>query len=137
MGSEATTLLLKPDPSRPPIQTLEPVELPRTCLAHQARALPITQARERLAKGWDAAWIDVRSHAEVARGKLDQVEHHHPHDTVSQSAAKLPRDRDWVLVCQSGQRAHQAAESLSPPPGHKLWVLEGGMNAWARTSPST
>ena len=137
LKAETTTLVLKPDLNRPPIQKLEPVVLPRTCGVAGARVLPTDQARARLAKGWDAAWIDVRSDVEFSRGKLEQVEHHHPHDTIAESAERLPHDRDWVLVCQSGQRAHQAAASLSPPPGHELWVLEGGMNAWTHAYPST
>jgi molybdopterin/thiamine biosynthesis adenylyltransferase/rhodanese-related sulfurtransferase len=133
LNAESTTLQLTADTKRPPIQTLIAVELPDACAGHTIHALSPERARERLAQGWNACWIDVRSPVEVSQGQLPHIAHTHAHDTVPRIAHTLPQDRDWVLVCRTGQRASQAAKNVTPPAGHSLWVLEGGMTAWDRS----
>ena len=133
LNAESTTLQLTADANRPPIQTLEAVVLPHTCAGHTVHTLSPQLARERLAQGWNACWIDVRSQAEVSQGQLPHIAHTHAHDTVPDIAHTLPQDCDWVLVCRTGQRAFHAAEIITPPAGHSLWVLEGGMTAWDRS----
>lgn len=55
---------------------------------------------------------------------LDQLDSHL--DTVAEHA----RDREIILVCRGGARAHQAQEKLVAAGLPELPILEGGMLAW-------
>ncbi len=45
---------------------------------------------------------------------------------------ELPRERDLVIVCHSGQRSAAAAAWLGQQ-GFRAHNLEGGVDAWARS----
>jgi len=77
--------------------------------------------------------IDVRTPGEfesvhVPTSKnlpLDELEDH-----VEQVRAAIDEGREVVLVCRSGNRAHQAQDRLAEAGLPRLPILEGGMLAW-------
>lgn len=76
--------------------------------------------------------LDVREDAEVAEGMVPGAVHTPVAVLTADtgSSADLPRDRDLVLVCRAGPRAHLAATALRARGFERLLVLEGGMLAW-------
>ena len=81
----------------------------------------------------DVEIIDVRTPGEfesvhVPTSKnlpLDELEDH-----VAQVHAAVDEGREVVLVCRSGNRAHQAQDRLAEAGLPRLPILEGGMLAW-------
>ncbi len=81
----------------------------------------------------DVEVIDVRTPGEfesvhVPTSKnlpLDELEHH-----VDQVRTAVDEGREVVLVCRSGNRAHQAQDKLVEAGLPRLPILEGGMLAW-------
>lgn len=84
-----------------------------------------------LDEGRPVRLLDVRTPGEFATAHIEGSVNL-PVDRV-RSDASLLRDQvgdDLVVVCQSGQRARQAAEALGAGPGGAPRVLEGGLGAW-------
>ena len=81
----------------------------------------------------DVEIIDVRTPGEfesvhVPTSKnlpLDDLKQH-----VEQVRAAVDEGREVVLVCRSGNRAHQAQDKLAEAGLPRLPILEGGMLAW-------
>lgn len=89
--------------------------------------------RSRLDSGGSTPFVlDVREAHELAEGQVPGAAHL-PIGTLTGdagSSADLPRDRDLVLVCRAGPRAHLAATALRSRGFARLLVLDGGMLAW-------
>ena len=83
--------------------------------------------------GPDAPFVvDVREAHELADGIVPGAVHL-PVATLTGGPAAdagIPTDRDVVLVCRAGPRAHLAATALRTRGFDRLLVLEGGMLAW-------
>ncbi|MGN7248469.1 ThiF family adenylyltransferase [Janibacter anophelis] len=76
--------------------------------------------------------VDVREAHELADGIVPGAVHL-PVATLTGGPAAdagIPTDRDVVLVCRAGPRAHLAATALRTRGFDRLLVLEGGMLAW-------
>lgn len=76
-------------------------------------------------------FVDVRTLGEYESAHIAEAHHilpnklgEHANRLMESSAAAT------VLVCQSGQRAHNAHRVLSQLGVSNLYVLDGGMNAW-------
>jgi rhodanese-related sulfurtransferase len=75
--------------------------------------------------------IDVRSAAEVARGRIEGAEHIEL-AALPQAAAALAPEEPIVFYCLSGARSAQACGYLMQRGFADLYNLEGGIAAWAR-----
>lgn len=88
--------------------------------------------------GADAPFVlDVRDAHELAEGVVAGAAHI-PVSTLTSdpaSSTEVPTDRDVVLVCRAGPRAHLAATALRARGYERLFVLEGGMLAWPTPAP--
>lgn len=88
--------------------------------------------------GADAPFVlDVRDAHELAEGVVAGAAHI-PVSTLTSdpaSSTDVPTDRDVVLVCRAGPRAHLAATALRARGYDRLFVLEGGMLAWPTPVP--
>jgi rhodanese-related sulfurtransferase len=73
--------------------------------------------------------IDVREYPEFAAGAIPDALLT-PLDSLKQSAADWDRKDSYVLVCKSGQRSGQGAETLAIMGFSNIAVLEGGTDAW-------
>ena len=79
----------------------------------------------------DLYLLDVREPDEVEAWRIPGA-HNIPLGSLAARVEELPRDKDLVVVCAVGARAHQGAELLAAR-GLSSRVLEGGMGTWAST----
>ena len=88
------------------------------------------ELRAHLADGADVRLVDVRTAAEFETGHIP-ASYHVPLDALNEHRDEF-RDLDVgvVLVCQSGNRAAQAAESLRRAGMANVRILEGGIARW-------
>ena len=100
------------------------VELP------QAREVCPTTTRRLLAAG--ALLVDVRERSEVARLACDVPDIVvMPLSEFERRFAELPRDRELVMVCQSGPRSLKATYFLMYQGYTRVVNLQGGLFKWA------
>lgn len=77
-------------------------------------------------------WIDIRTPAEFIAGHIPGAAHI-PLDQIEQVSASLKSDGQRLLLyCQRGARTVQAYFLLKDTLGQRLFLLEGGYEAWLR-----
>ena len=93
------------------------------------QALPPDEAADWLARG--ALAVDVREPQEYALGHVPEAINL-PLGSLAARLAELPREREIVLVCNTGNRSSLAAQLLLREgyDGAKVANLEGGIGAW-------
>lgn len=93
-------------------------------------ALKPEQVEERVRQG-HALLIDIREDDEFARrhvpGALSR-----PLSRFETVALPEMAGTDVIFTCRSGMRTSANAERLAAPVGGPAYVLEGGLDAWAR-----
>ena len=77
--------------------------------------------------------LDVRRPDERAQGFIPGSSHI-PLDELRQRISELPRDRELIAYCHSGQRSYIAARILSQQ-GFRVRTLTGGYRTWRVTQP--
>jgi rhodanese-related sulfurtransferase len=96
----------------------------------QAREVCPTTTRRLIGEG--ALLVDVRERAEVAQVAFDVPDLIvMPLSEFEQRFAELPRDRELVMVCQSGPRSLKATYFLMYQGYTRVANMEGGINKWA------
>lgn len=83
----------------------------------------------RLAEDQPPLILDVREPQEYRRGHIAGARPI-PLGALAQRMGALPRDREIVCVCQSGNRSRAAVNQLAAA-GYQALNLRGGMLAWA------
>jgi sulfur-carrier protein adenylyltransferase/sulfurtransferase len=94
--------------------------------------MTVAELKQRLDAGDELVLIDVREPFEWEIANL--AEHGAqliPLDQVADRADEIDRDAEIVLYCRSGSRSAGAARQLRARGFHRLWNLQGGINAWA------
>ena len=76
--------------------------------------------------------IDVRSEAELARGKIPGARHIPLHMLPLQTDA-LDRNRPTVFYCQTGARSAQASAFVAARGYDNVYNLQGGIAEWVRS----
>jgi len=80
--------------------------------------------------------VDVREPAEFRGGAIPNSVNR-PLSQIAAWQNELQKDQPVYLVCRAGTRAARASEQLEPH-GHKVFVVEGGFEAWkSKTFPVT
>ena len=107
------------------------------CGTPVGRSISALDLQARLAAGDDLTVVDVRNPGEWANGTIwgsmglpkPQIEQ----ALMQPGAPPLPKDRDMVLVCQSGMRSSAIIKSLVAAgyDAGRLYNLELGMAAWS------
>ncbi|WP_188206539.1 rhodanese-like domain-containing protein [Alkalibacillus aidingensis] len=72
--------------------------------------------------------VDVREDEEVATGIIPGAKHI-ALQTLPERLDELPKDQDYVMVCRSGRRSHNACLFLNEQ-GYNTYNLKGGMLDW-------
>lgn len=75
--------------------------------------------------------IDVRTSAEVARGRIAGAEHIEL-ATIASRLAELDPDAPAVMYCAAGGRSAQACAFLAERGFRSVYNLDGGITAWAK-----
>ena len=87
----------------------------------------VREASRRQAAG--ALLIDVREPAEWNQGHAPQATLI-PLGSVPNRLTDIPRDRDVLLICRSGNRSGSAQRQLQQLGYQRVFNVTGGMNAW-------
>jgi len=90
--------------------------------------LTVREAKDKL-KDKNVQFIDVRTPQEY------KANHRKPFKNIPLSnlrshAGKLDKDREVVVICQSGMRSMQAAKLLKKQGFENVYNVKGGMNSW-------
>jgi len=95
----------------PPVPTLKPAEV-----------------QEKLKNGRRPFLLDVREKAEMREGYISGAKWI-PLGQLGRRMKELPKDREIVCVCRSGNRSRSAAKQLIAA-GYSASNMRGGMLAW-------
>ena len=135
-----TTVQIAKDPDCPVCshapQDITLRETVMVCAAPAGRSISPDGLQARLQSENDLVIVDVRNPAEWLPGRIPGAigwpKPELERALQESGAVMLPRDRDIVLVCQSGMRSNSVIRSLVEAgydPVH-LYNLEKGMDAW-------
>jgi rhodanese-related sulfurtransferase len=91
--------------------------------------LSAEEAQARLKASPAPLLLDVREPEEYRHGHIPGAKLI-PLGELSRRLNELPRNREIVCVCRSGNRSHSAARQLIQA-GYTVYNLYGGMLAWA------
>ncbi len=80
----------------------------------------------------DCVLIDVRSLDEHHSGTIPNALSI-PHDKITENLSQIPRDKEVVLFCRSGNRSAKAKETLLNLGYQNIRDIEGGFTAWAQS----
>ncbi len=92
------------------------------------RNISVHQLKDEL-KDKDKQFIDVRTAAEY-KGYHIRGFKNIPLHQLEQKAASLAKDKEVVLICQSGARSLRAARILKKSGFSKITNVKGGVSAW-------
>ena len=130
--------------ARDPNAAWIPVDAPacevKGTLAHgandlQVATIPAQEVKRRLDEQQPLLLLDVREAQELTGelGHLPGVKHIPIGSLTGRlSALEAFKDADLVTICRSGGRAHSAAQILMQAGFTHVYVLAGGMTAWAK-----
>lgn len=93
-----------------------------------AKQVTPEEVRKRIENGEKVEIIDVRESAEVVSGKIPGAIHI-PLGTLALRKDELDKDKNYIMVCQSGNRS-KAACGILEALGYKVEDMVGGMNNW-------
>ncbi len=74
----------------------------------------------------DKVFVDVRTPAEYKGRNIHQFKN----IPLGSDLSKLPKDKEIVVICQSGMRSAQACKKLKKLGYEKVTNVRGGMSAW-------
>ncbi len=97
------------------------------------RAYSPAQVKDKLEKGEDFIFLDVRTPKELEQMRLPYENVVHiPLGMVRKKAEDLPRDKEIVCLCKISLRGYEAAKILEAEgfDSDKIWLLDGGLLAW-------
>ncbi len=97
------------------------------------RAYSPKEVKEKLDKGEDFIFLDVRTPKELEQMRLPYENVVHiPLGMVRKKAAELPRDKEIICLCKISLRGYEAAKILESEgfDRDKIWLLDGGLVAW-------
>lgn len=92
------------------------------------RAISTAQLKEQL-DDRSKQFIDVRPPAEY-KGRHLKGFKNMPLHQLAQKAQLLSKDREVVVICQSGMRSQSACKTLKKLGFKDVTNVKGGMNAW-------
>ncbi|NLY80646.1 MAG: rhodanese-like domain-containing protein [Lysinibacillus sp.] len=74
----------------------------------------------------DKVFIDVRTPAEFKANHIRQFKN----IPLGSNYSNLPKDKEIVVICQSGMRSSQACRQLKKLGYERVTNVRGGMSAW-------
>lgn len=91
-------------------------------------SIGVAEAKAKIEAG-DALLVDVRELSEWHAGHVAGATHI-PLGTIASRAATLPKDREILLICRTGNRSAMAQERLAQAGVTNVTNVEGGVTAW-------
>lgn len=74
----------------------------------------------------DKVFVDVRTPAEYKGRNIRQFKN----IPLGSDYSKLPKDKEIIVICQSGMRSSQACKQLKKLGYDNITNVRGGMSAW-------
>ncbi len=105
-------------------------------LFSSANDISASQIIKKIENGWRPFIIDVRSRAEANRtGVMRGTKLVHPHRKIAEKRRDIPRDKDILILCQSGGRSSIALDKLKAIgfDSDLLFNMQGGFMSYARS----
>ena len=90
----------------------------------------VSPAKAKEAQDAGAMLIDVRESSEYRSGHAPGAKHISV-QVIERRLGEIPKEREIIVVCQSGMRSQRAAEILSRN-GFRVLNVSGGMIGWQR-----
>lgn len=90
----------------------------------------VSPAKAKEAQDAGAMLIDVRESSEYRSGHAPGARHISV-QVIERRLGEIPKERQIIVVCQSGMRSQRAAEILSSN-GYRVLNVSGGMIGWQR-----
>lgn len=78
----------------------------------------------------DKQFIDVRTRGEFKQNHIRQFKNL-PLQSLHQNAHKLCKDKEIIVICQSGMRSASACKVLKKKGFTTVTNVKGGMNSWS------
>jgi rhodanese-related sulfurtransferase len=78
----------------------------------------------------DVQFIDVRTPGEYKANHRKPFKNI-PLQSLSGKADKLDKDKEIVVICQSGMRSARASKMLKKMGFNKIYNVRGGMSSWS------
>ena len=75
-------------------------------------------------------FIDVRTPSEYKINHIRVFKNMPLHTLSTQAEQKLEKDKEVVVICQSGMRSMKASKILKKQGFKKITNVKGGMSAW-------
>ncbi len=94
-------------------------------------------AKTKMDNGWKPYFIDVRTLIEYNKYRILCVDDICMHEDILSAIGRIPKDRDVLVHCKSGQRSQIAILYLIKAGylGDRLYNLDGGIIAWSGVDP--
>ncbi len=88
-----------------------------------------TQCRDLLAEKQDVVLLDIRENYEFDSCHIDAT--HIPMGEIEQIKNNISKDKQVILMCQSGRRAEALGNFLETELGYQhVFIMEGGITNW-------
>ncbi len=97
------------------------------------RSYAPTEVKEKLDRGDDFIFLDVRTPKELEQMRLPYENVVHiPLGMVRKKVSELPKDKEIICLCKISLRGYEAARMLEAEgfDPDKIWLLDGGLVAW-------
>ncbi|WP_066175875.1 rhodanese-like domain-containing protein [Bacillus marinisedimentorum] len=102
----------------------------RSAPAKGVRQLTTAELADEMKKNNKTAYyIDVRTPGEYKSGHIKKFKNI-PLQQIQARTSELPKDKELVLICQSGNRSGVASKKLKKLGFEKVANVRGGMSAW-------
>lgn len=83
-------------------------------------------------KNKDKQWIDVRTPGEFKGNHIRGFKNIPLHQLSEKAEKELSKEKEVVVICQSGMRSQKACKMLKKLGYPKVTNVSGGMNNWIR-----
>jgi len=95
----------------------------------ESTAVGVEEAKRKLDAG-EALLVDVREPDEWQAGHIAGATHI-PLGNITSRASVLPKDREILVICRTGNRSGMAQERLAQAGFTNVTNVAGGITAWA------
>ncbi|WP_100372276.1 rhodanese-like domain-containing protein [Bacillus sp. FJAT-45037] len=97
--------------------------------SNDVKEITTTELEKQMETDSEAIYVDVREVNEYEAGHVKGMENM-PLSNFAENYSVLPKDREIVVFCRSGNRSMQAATFLADQGYAKVTNVEGGILAW-------
>ncbi|WP_409305585.1 rhodanese-like domain-containing protein [Peribacillus sp. SCS-155] len=102
--------------------------LPRLLPVRGVKQITVTELKSKLSER-NKQFIDVRTPGEYKTNHIKGFKNI-PLHVLSGNTNMLSKEKEVILICQSGMRSNKASKLLTQKGFHRVSNVKGGMNAW-------